>query len=81
MANIGGGYPRTIQKVNFMKFTCTMRSINMINGLKKNRRRYNPTKKPGNSVHGIVKTQQKVAEVENVSLCPHIFSLNFAMIV
>ena len=36
-------------------------------------------KMAGPSVQGIVKTQLKVVEVENASLCPHGCSLNYTL--
>ena len=42
-----------------------------MNGINKNRGRDNLTKSAGPSVIEIVKTQLKVVEIENVSLCTH----------
>ena len=49
--------------------------------MKKNIGRGNPTKSAGTILQGIVKTQLEVVEVENNSLCPHRFSLHYALTV
>ena len=53
----------------------------MMNGLNKNIGREKPIKRAGKRVQGVVKTQLEVVEVENASLCTHIRSLHFALIV
>ena len=53
----------------------------MINGQNKNRGIENPTKRVVPSVQGIVKIHLEVVEVENASLYPRIFSLNYELTV
>ena len=52
----------------------------MMNGLKKIRVRYKPTKRAGHIEKGVVKNQLEIVEVGKDSLFPHKFSLNFALI-
>ena len=47
MANIGDGFPSTIQKVNFMECTWNIHSKRIIDGLNKNRGRQKDNKRAG----------------------------------
>ena len=49
----------------------------MMNGLNKNIRRDKLTKMEGTSTQGILKTQLEIVEVDNASICPHRYSMNF----
>ena len=53
-ANIGGGPPSTIWKVNFMACTFIVHPKNMISGKNKNRLREKPTKSAGPRLQGSV---------------------------
>ena len=53
----------------------------MVNGLKKNRGMYKPTKREGPIEQGVVKTQLEIVEVSKAALCSHIFSLQFLLTV
>ena len=55
MVNIGGDDPLTRWKGNLMGCILTIQTINMTNGLNKNRRRNEPTKREGPRVQGIFK--------------------------
>ena len=52
-----------------------------MNENKKNRVIDNPTKRAGPSVQGIMETQIKTVEAEKNALCPHRYSINFALAV
>ena len=64
MASIGGGDSITRRKVNFRGCTWTIHPTRIMNGLKKNRVIYKPTKRPGPREQEMVKTQLKIVEVE-----------------
>ena len=53
----------------------------MMDGMKKNIGRENPKKREGTRLQGIVKTKLEVVEMENVSLFPRIYDLNYSLTV
>ena len=80
-ATIGIGASIKIWKGNFMECTSTIHPTSMVNGLKKSRVRYKPTKRAGPIEQCMVKTQLEIVEVENASLCTDRCSMHCAQMV